>query len=308
MSKIKTFFLALLLIPICLQAKPIKAVTTDNGGGRLGDQLIGYLHAKWISHKYGIPLLLNPFPYADQLMLYYTEKHLSPDDYQKYGKVFQPKKGSKINYNEKISALYIIPYFPEAKSEYKPKNNWYYFPVDWKDKKFKSKIQQLIKPINWQPYLTLPTDRTTVAVHVRQGGGFDSVDTWKGFPLKLPPESYYVEQIKNIYSLLGNSPLYIYVFTDDKHPEQIVERFTEATNHLDIEYGCRLEGNTHDANVLEDLFEMTRFDCLIRPESNYSIVASKIGNYKIVISPVHFTWVNSNFGYVDEVEIEDFRK
>ncbi len=311
MFKIKSFVFALCLVSFFslsdLQAAKAKAVTTDKGGGRLGDQLIGYLHAKWISYHYGIPLLLNPFPYADQLKLYYAERKLTDADFHKYDHVLQPKGGMNIDFEDNISALYVIPYFPEAKWEHAPENNWYYFPVDWNDKKFKRKIQSLVKPLKWKPYLKLPKDRITVAVHVRQGGGFDDDNTRRGAPLKLPPESYYIEQIKNLFALLGNKPIYVYIFTDDKQPEKIVERFTDATNYLDIQYECRTQGNSHDSNVLEDLFEMARFDCLIRPASNFSIVASKIGNYKIVISPTHFTWINSDVGYVDEVEIEDFR-
>jgi hypothetical protein len=34
---------------------------------------------------------------------------------------------------------------------------------------------------------------------------------------------------------------------------------------------------------------MIRYDCLIRPESNYSIIAEKLGDYRIVIHPLDYT-------------------
>ena len=38
-------------------------------GGRLGDQLIAYMHAKWVSYLYDIPLLYKPFHYSNDLVL-----------------------------------------------------------------------------------------------------------------------------------------------------------------------------------------------------------------------------------------------
>src|SRR5665213_983093 len=46
-----------------------KAVTYEFSGGRLGDNLLSYLHAKWISYRHQIPLLYKPFKYSDKLML-----------------------------------------------------------------------------------------------------------------------------------------------------------------------------------------------------------------------------------------------
>ncbi|NDD58753.1 MAG: hypothetical protein EBZ47_05820 [Chlamydiae bacterium] len=42
---------------------------TYHGGGRFGDRLIAYMHAKWLSYKYNIPMLYIPFAYSDDLIL-----------------------------------------------------------------------------------------------------------------------------------------------------------------------------------------------------------------------------------------------
>ena len=55
------------------------AVTYDFSGGRFGDNLVSYCHAKWISYKYNIPLLYKPFDYSDQLMMDVLEIPYSDD-------------------------------------------------------------------------------------------------------------------------------------------------------------------------------------------------------------------------------------
>ena len=44
---------------------------------------------------------------------------------------------------------------------------------------------------------------------------------------------------------------------------------------------------------------MLDFDCLIRPDSNYSICASILGDFKVVVSPLHIQWKN-NLPYIDK--------
>src|SRR5271169_5509481 len=46
--------------------------------GRFGDQLIAYMHAKWLSYRHDIPLLYKPFIFSHELLL--DEKELPHDD------------------------------------------------------------------------------------------------------------------------------------------------------------------------------------------------------------------------------------
>ncbi len=59
---------------------------------------------------------------------------------------------------------------------------------------------------------------------------------------------------------------------------------------MDIQWGTREEGNRHDLNVMDDFFALLDFDCLIRPDSNFSICAEILGNHKVVVSPENVTW------------------
>ncbi len=151
------------------------------------------------------------------------------------------------------------------------------------------------------PLLELPTDCITIAVHIRKGTGWDIPQFAPSFekltemgPLKWPPDSYYIEQIQNIIKLFPDQKLYIHIFTDHDNTQEIVEHYKAAINDTTghVSWGCRAQGNKHDLNVLEDFFALTTFDCLIRNDSNFSLIASKLANYKMLIAPWESKMVN----------------
>jgi len=270
------------------------AVTYTFSGGRLGDNLLSYLHAKWISFLHNIPLLYASFTYSHSLKLHDIEKY----PYQKYAPYFTKTHvvahGEEMNIDPQAGILYIVHYFPEVDyEEYKPR-----FKVDWHNKQFKALVQQLIAPRKaGVGKATLSKSRVNVALHMRKGGGFDRDGLYKvyqSWPEKFPEDEYYIEQIKKMYELCNNAPLHIHIFTDDRDPALLMKKLSEAVKPLNIEFSCRVRGNKHDAHVLDDLFAMAKFDCLIRPDSNFSVIAEKIGDYKFVIAPERF--VDSDTG------------
>jgi len=109
-------------------------------------------------------------------------------------------------------------------------------------------------------------------------------------PLRLPPEQYYIDQIKMLSKILNDPPLFVYIFTDDANPKRIVNKFNEVLQKPNITFACREQGNRYDTNILEDFFAMIKFDCLIRPHSHFSMSAQLIGNHKIVIYPRIGVW------------------
>ena len=52
-------------------------LTYDLPGGRFGDQLLSYMHAKWLSYTYDLTLLYKPFIYSEALMVDDEEKKFS---------------------------------------------------------------------------------------------------------------------------------------------------------------------------------------------------------------------------------------
>jgi hypothetical protein len=307
-------FLLLVLLPFPIHSKSfprpteqeleynqLKRVTYEFGGGRFGDQLMCYIHAKWISYYYGIPLIYEPFSFSNRLALHYAE--YSSIEHGRTLRRVRPDPGMEINYNRKELERYIIPYFPDSAWEQEKRNNeWYSFSVDWEDPEFKKELQQMIRPLYISPYLQIPSDRVSIALHVREGGGFDGEAPWRWHPLKFPPQSYYIEQVRKISKLFPGQPLYVYVFTDHQQPLELVQEYIRNLSDLDIKFDCRATDNNHAKNILEDFFEMTRFDCLVIADSNFSIIPSKIADYKVVIRPADFQWIDKHSIYINRVD------
>lgn len=312
----------------------VSIVTYEKAPGRLGDQLIGYMHARWVAYKYNLPFYYQPFPYSDQLMMHVMD--------QKYHNgLLAGRKKLTFKHTDRLETfvdiskkgiIYNFPYFPESLEEFQPTSGpdfyhifqrpiepWSYFAVDWQDQQFKKLLQAVIAPIQPLNLVKLPSKAFTIAIQVRKNsGGFDRpllhglseheynpkqlyVDVV--FPLKHPPEDYYIEQLKYVLKKCQYKNIYVYLFTDDPQPVMILERFKQAVQDSRVKFDCRHATNNHYSNVLEDLFSMMRFDCLIRPDSNLSIVASKIGVNKIVIWPAHHHWEGRTL-IIDQVNIQ----
>ncbi|MGB8367544.1 MAG: hypothetical protein WCD44_04255, partial [Candidatus Babeliales bacterium] len=191
------------------------------------------------------------------------------------------------------------------------------------DEFFMKELKYMLQPVVKIPEIKLPSDTITVAVHIRKGGGYDqalsSLQYYKRdmiskrfyadkrWPRKFPPEQYYADQIIKISELLSDQPLFIYIFTDDRNPTGLVNRIKKAVNKSNITYSCRSRGNTYKTHVVEDLYNMARFDCLIRSGSSFAVAAQLLGNHKIVIYPKSLQWEGRKL-IANEVTILDNRK
>ena len=282
------------------------AITYYLSGGRFGDNLVAYLHAKWISCKYGIPLLYCPFKYSDQLVL--SNAELLQSSYS--AKKVQLLGIDTVKINPNNGTLYVVPWFPESLQEYEPVDHgFFYFNVNWDDEKFISEVREFIRPQIRLNILQIPHDKITVAVHVRKNSnGFDAPASFEQgkqvsmgtrylddcYPLKCVNDTFYIDGIKKIRDLFKGRSLYVYIFTDDNCPQKIAEKYQQLLNDPSIIIDYRHDNNNHEINVLEDFFSMLAFDCLIRPDSNFSLVASKLGRYKVVISPAGYQVKNNH--------------
>ncbi len=269
------------------------AITYVVGKERLGDHLIAYSHARWGSYKHKCPFVYKAFPHSSKLAL--DQIHTLKDaDIKKFSKVVHLTKPSDLlNIRNDQNILYVLP---EFFIEVFHSKVWQTFDIDWNDPQFLNLLKSEIcpkEPLNLTP---IPTNCVSVAVHIRTGKGYDKLlfaqrtgpyaDVVS--PLRFPPNDYYVTCIKKISDLLKNTPLYVHIFTDDPNPDVLVKQIKEQVNNDVIRFGFRKEGNHHSKNVLEDFFSMLKFDCLIRPQSNYSFLVSKLGDFKIVISPLNY--------------------
>lgn len=288
------------------------AVTYTFSGGRFGDNILSYWHAKWVSYISGLPVLYQQFQYSDQLAMHYLEAHYTDEVARTFTFRYQISEFKALPQCYENNGLYIIPYFPECLQEHTDPSNtvkYPYFKVDWHNKDFIQELWRCMEPQCTVDRVDIPSDRIAVGIHIRKtSNGYDlpllhEVETknFSGqlhqrysdvlFPLKFVPEQFYLESLRLIYELCGKKSLYVYIFTDDHKPEIIVERFKKYFADIEnIEYAYRAVGNGHDVNVLEDFFSITRFDCFICSYSNFPIAATKLGIYKFLITPCEYRW------------------
>ena len=271
-------------------------ITYGQSYGRFGDNLLSYMHAKWVSHKYKIPLSYKPFIYSDGLVLHWKEKSYSTDVGRRLVIKREMKKGDSLHSYMRDRAcptLYSIPYFPDSAWEhanYATRFDWPKFAVDWENEEFKIILKEMIAPkVNLQ-LVSIPEGKTSVCVHIRRGGGNDDVGEGvvSSFPLKFPSNGYYLTQLRRVYATLGNRPLYVHIFSDIPDMIRLKSLFEKEFENDDIVFACREKGNNHNKCVLEDFFSMTKFDCIILPESNFSYCASLISDYLIKVMPKDF--------------------
>ncbi|PIS03336.1 MAG: hypothetical protein COT85_00630 [Chlamydiae bacterium CG10_big_fil_rev_8_21_14_0_10_42_34] len=286
----KNWIFSLLFLPFILSGAN-HAITYEYYG-RFGDALLSYLHAKWLSYQYQIPLLYKTFEYSSELKLHTREIWLEKD-------VKHNNRTPIVLQNEVLDldrtdpTMFICPYFPEVEWELN-QANWSYFQVEWKDPNFRNLAQKLIAPQSKIETIHPLENTINIAIHIREGGGFDSAGTRLTFPLKLPPFSFYTESLKEILSQFPNQRVYCHLFTDAKDPSQLADQLkAEIPSQYFVKFGYR-KSNSHKKNVLEDFFSFFNFDILIRPESNFSIVPSLLHDFAIVRFPTDATVIGES--------------
>ena len=277
-----------------LQNQAQNAITYSFSGGRLGDNLVAYLHARWMSYKYGLPLLYMPFPYSDQFCLHDMDVQFS--DSFIFSKTHWTQAESQIS-TKPSATLYIIPFVMESKFEY----NWFnlknqipFIKADWEDPSFRAEVIRCLQPKYPVATVVPPKDVISIAVHVRRT---EAPVVAAMFPLKFLPDSFYIEQIQRVAEIFKDKNLYVHIFTDLPDPLTLVNFYKAAVNNPRIEFGCRAVGNTFYTNVLEDFYSFANFDCLICSLSHYPMVASLLKDFAVIISPAYGTVTN------DQLEI-----
>ena len=299
-----------LLLLFSLNLSALSGITDSSHRGRFGDCLLSYMKIKWLAYKKNMKPFYYPFAYSDSLTMRKLEPKYTAHTKNNFKRVIRLRKNNFSSLGSDSSALYITNYYLNLGVN-----------ADFNDEIFIKELKKMIAPIKNIPKHDLPADRISVAVHIRKGGGFDKpllsessstltdvsgkqhdyVDV--GYPLKFPPDEFYIDQIKVLFHTLGGIPLYIHIFTDDKNPLRIAQKYEQALDDLDIVVSCRESGNTHNANVIEDFFAMNQYDCLIRSASNFSYCADIIGDFFISIYPEHGFWKSGKL-IMDDIRVK----
>ncbi len=269
------FFLSLMLLlssPCTGYQRPVEqissAVTYELNGGRLGDNLISYIRAKWISYHYNIPLIFLPFRHSDQLVLDTLEHQRDGT----FVNTVEIDKDTVIDPHS--STLYVSTWYSPLRPQ-------------WEDQKFLKIVHSHIAPVNSYTPVDIPANCFSVAVHVRTGNGFDNLCIQKQKPQQFPSTAYYIRLMRIIASLYPMRYIYFHIFTDDPNPEKFVYIFQKAFSDPHISFGYRKSDIKHTSGVLDDFFAMMDFDALIRPASHYSMWAERLGRHEVILKPAY---------------------
>ncbi len=287
----------------CLAAQNARYVTYDFSHGRFGDNLISYLHAKWYAHQEGIPLIYKPFPHSAALVLHDQEMRYEQLPVEgRLRALLGSGRSNRLPLNTSI--VYICPYFPENRAEWNDPRYTFKFDVDWKNVEFRAQARAMLAPRKPLECVKPPEGTTSIAIHVREGGGYDVPTAHLEDPLKFPPLSFYQACLAQALEQIRGQPVYCHVFTDALHPEPIVNALQDAVKHTgSITFDWRKQNNGPHTHILEDFFSLFEFDILIRPQSNFSIVPSLLKDYLLVYSPVAFS-IAGSVVTIDQIQVE----
>jgi hypothetical protein len=310
------FWLVLILTSIPMYGKEHKvAVTYESNPGRFGDQLMGYLHAKWVSHAYGIPMLYKPFFHSKAFMLHEKETFWTEEIESEFDEIIRYTKEEDLLLALNRSVLFVVPFFTGIADDHIMNPHWISFPIGWEDRGFRKKLKELFQPRPWVHNYTdfiLPRDKEklSVALHIRKGSGSDPSDPHITWPLRFCPNSYYVECLQKLCGLFPGRSIEAFVFTDDHYPKKIIANLQKELQGFPIEFRSRENGYHPEVHHLEDFFSMMNFDCLIRSASNFSLVPSVASDQLVVMSPKHFVWAVVPAGehyqaenYIDRIDV-----
>jgi len=315
-----------------------ESIVTNGMVGLLGDQLLCYCAAKWISNIYKIPFLYTESNFFSGLLLHEVEPKLSESE-----KLFLQKKRlsgtiSEDSFSQESSRLYqtFLPISDKSWIKYQDKvhnsivnllglaetgheglspkykvdlqnvnkeqniiqgsfaSSFEGFYWAFRDSPhFINILRELIKPQKDLNFIELPSDYVTVAMHVRKGGRYEPLQNKipNEISLRVPQDIFYLEQLNLLAEMLGDKTLYVFIFTNHEEPQKLVNLYKQAIDKPDIIFAAR-DFSSNSTNVLEDLFSMMKFDCLIRPASSLSMIAQLLGDHKIILYPRHGIWRN----------------
>lgn len=250
---------------------------------RIGDILTMLVKGLWVTHINNLLFHHVPCTYTNATGL-------------KYLPVFDPQQFVAI----KDAAAGTLPveactaytvgyrYGEDIWGPIQSNNEWQHFKAMQhtleQDELFMRKLRATIKPLH-PPFHNLPHGMVTVAIHMRTGGQYhiDTESLVKSLKTRFMPDTYYIWALKQICALFPNQMIYAHIFTDDGNFTPRMETMAHELAEYPIVLNYRAQGNRHDAHILEDLWSMTYYQCLIRPWSQYSFYAELLGNHEVVV-------------------------
>ena len=281
------------------------AIVQSSTGERLGDRLLYISAVKYFALLYDLDFFYINSSLMDQFTFSITDIPISKKIESQYK---NKAKFNEATYNKANSSTLF-------KAQWGVINNFYKnFGKRHAHRDIFDQLQQLLKPLGTIPTLNIPHGYISVAVHIRKGDGYDQplqsqqiyrsharrISADRSWPKKFPPEQYYINQINLLAELLAEQQLIFYIFSDSHDPNKLTQRIASYCKHKNANF-INASSSLQDSPIF-DMCKMASCDCLIRPESSYSMVAQIMGNHKIVLFPQKAEW-KDNILYIPEVNV-----
>lgn len=291
------------------------AIVFSLNPGRIGDCLINYTKAKWVSWKYDLSLYVEKFSHIDKFILHAKEKH----NFRYLRRDFKQVvalSSDDILCNQGIvnGTLYKTSYYFQAQDwgHVHDIHTWHGL---YDNQEFRQLIRSLVKPKDNYTKIVIPQDIITVAVHVRKGCGRDPgvssngvlkkrrrgpvVASDRGHPLKFPPDHFYIDSLRLLLDHIDNQQIYVQIFTDHTEPQKIIDYYKKCLNDQRVVFADAVYNY-----FIADMFDMSLFDCLIRPDSSFSKISELVGNHTIVMCPLQSAWKENKL-IITKIRLKD---
>lgn len=305
----KLFNKSICLLLLTVSSANCALIINEGNAGWLGDQLLNYIKAKYLSHKYGIPFALRPFSDCNKFVLDDVDRKVMPHSNGIW--VINEAQLNPIDENAIYHVIYQCHIDGWRTSPSLEAFKLFSLTIDfwddiYNDTVFISEMKRLIALKN-NNISNIPQN-VSLAIHVRRPL---STDTGSNIPVfrviacnmydfselirqheigeasefyKFLPDQYYIDQLIRFAKMVPGKQIDACIFTNHYNPLELCEHYRrelEKNNVLNIS----LVPQSWVSGTAEELVAMSQFEYLIRSRSNYSQIADFIGNHKIVISP-----------------------
>jgi len=270
------------------------AISYEYTGGRFGDRVLGYAHARYLSYATGLLFLRRSFIHSEYLTIEYESDSFDAK-ISEYCEVYHINSPDTLaEFFQKIQSpdtpptVFIVDYFPSDISEWDSDSGWKTaLVIPWQEEKFAAYLRSSLQPNIPIPDLTVK-GRLNVADHIRDLSGPDTDDPVRRvYPLKMPYLDYHERQIRRIYEWNGRRPMHVFLFSDTKTPLEFLQQIKDRFPNEDILFNIQALESPDLNHVVQDFFAMQKFDVLITTQSNFSMMASRLADFDMIISPVH---------------------
>lgn len=281
--------------------QPSTAISNRVIEKRLGSQLLTYFKTLWLARTTQTPLLLSSFNYSDAFLLSEMDPPIGSSFRFKDQRDFT---GHPLYWE--LSTLCYVPFTPESRYEWSKRNlSAHTILVDWNDPEFKELIKQSLTLKTPCVEIMPPEDVVSVAVHYRDGGSYEKYSILsKQHPLKFSHKEWIAQQLKRVRRVFPTEKLYVYIFTDHIEPSVVATALQAAwgDSNSQMDWG-KNEELPPDERVISDFHSFKNFDCLIRPDSHFSFIAGKLGQFKLEIYPTKVRSEGKKKYVIDQLEI-----